>query len=691
MATKPTRRAFLRDAALVAGGAALAGALPAATASAQATGAPEAKIGAQLIGKLEGPELVLDATKWPKKLAEAPMLAEMVKGGKLPPVEKRVPEEPMVVKPLHSVGRYGGTWRRGFTGPGDGENGNRIVSTDKILFWDYTGTKVMPCVAKDWKQSDDGKSVTIHLRKGMKWSDGAVFTANDFVFWYEEVYLNKDLVPVPHPDFMANGKSGSIRKADDLTVVFEFQDPNFLFVDILAGSTAIGGGQATQAMGGRSMGAYMPAHYIKQFLPKFSSKDEVEKKAKAAGFDGWVSYIRNRWDWRLNPELPVLTPWKTATPINTPTWVLERNPYYMGVDSAGNQLPYIDRISMTLAENLEVLNLRAIAGQYDLQERHTALAKLPVFLENRAKVGYDVRLDPALNGSDATLQTNQAYDADPEIAKWLHTTDFRRALSMGIDRDQLNETFWVGVGTPGSVAPAESLPYSPGPEWRKKWSTLDVKQANALLDKVGLSKKDGEGYRLRTDGKGRLRLELQTSAGAFVPHTQIAEMIKEQWKKIGIQADVKEMERSLFFTRIASNEQQIALWANDGSEVLYLFPRHALPLDPVEALLGTPIARWYASNGSQGKGPKDPRMISALEMYRSANGKKTQERYKLAQEIWKILVDEQYSIGTVGLSPATMGVRIVSNKLGNIPARQTNAQHARTPCSSHPATFFYKA
>jgi len=691
MATKPTRREFLRDATVVAGAAALAGSLPAATASAQGAKAPEAKIGAHLIGKLEGPELVLDATKWPKKFAEAPMLADMVKAGKLPPVEKRLPDEPLVVKPLQSVGRYGGTWRRGFTGPGDGENGNRIVSTDKILFWDYTGTKVMPCVAKEWKQSDDGKSVTISLRKGMKWSDGTPFTANDFVFWYEEVYLNKDLIPTGHPDFMANGKSGTIRKIDDTTVAFEFQDPNFLFVDILAGSTAMGGGQATQAQVGRGMCAYMPAHYIKQFLPKFSSTEEVEKKAKAAGFDGWVSYIRSKWNWALNPELPVLTPWKTVTPINTPTWVLERNPYYMGVDSAGNQLPYIDRISMTLAENLEVLNLRAVAGQYDLQERHTALAKLPVFLENRAKVGYDVRLDPALNGSDATLQTNQAYEADPEIARWLHTSDFRRALSMGIDRDQLNETFWVGVGTPGSVAPAESLPYSPGPDWRKKWSTLDVKQANALLDKVGLAKKDGEGYRLRTDGKGRLRLELQTSAGAFVPHTQIAEMIKEQWKKIGVQADVKEMERSFFFTRVASNEHQIALWANDGSEVLFLFPRHALPLDPVQALLGTPIARWYASNGTQGKGPKDPRLISALELYRSANGKKTQDRYKIAQEIWKILVDEQYSIGTVGLSPATMGVRIVSNKLGNIPARQTNAQHARTPCSSHPATFFYKA
>ena len=694
MAKKPqgrTRREFLRDATVAAGSVALAGALPAVDAVAQGAKAPEPKLGAQLIGKLEGPELILDPAKWPKKFAEAPMLADLVKAGKLPPVEKRVPEEPMVVKPLQAIGRYGGTWRRGFTGPGDGENGNRIVSTDKILFWDYTGTKVMPCVAREWKQSDDGKSVTISLRKGMKWSDGTPFTANDFVFWYEEVYLNKDLLPTPHPDFMANGKSGAIRKVDDSTVAFEFHDPNYLFVDILAGSTAIGGGQATQAMGGRSMGAYMPAHYIKQFLPKYSSRDEADKKAKAAGFDGWVSYIRNRWDWRLNPELPVLTPWKTVNPINTPTWVLERNPYYMGVDTAGNQLPYIDRITMTLAENLEVLNLRAIGGQYDLQERHTALAKLPVFLENRAKVGYDVRLDPALNGSDATLQTNQSYEADPEVAKWLHTNDFRRALSMGIDRDQLNETFWLGVGTPGSVAPSESLPYSPGPEWRKKWSTLDVKQANALLDKIGLAKKDGEGYRLRTDGKGRLRLELQTSAGAFVPHTQIAEMIKEQWKKIGIQADAKEMERSLFFSRIAGNEHQIALWANDGSEVLYLFPRHALPLDPVESLIGTPIARWYSSNGAQGKAPKDPRMISALELFRSASGKKTQERYKIAQEIWKILVDEQYSIGTVGQSPATMGVRIVSNKLGNIPARQTNAQHARTPCSSHPATFFYKA
>jgi peptide/nickel transport system substrate-binding protein len=439
------------------------------------------------------------------------------------------------------------------------------------------------------------------------------------------------------------------------------------------------------------MGAYIPAHYVKQFHPKHVGMDEANKKAKDAGFDGWVAYIKNRWDWRLNPELPVLTPWKVVTPINNPTWVMERNPYFYEVDTAGNQLPYIDRIQMTVVENLEVLNLRAIAGQYDLQERHTAMTKLPVFLENRDKVGYDVRLDPALNGSDATLQINHAYEADPEVAKWLHTADFRRALSMGIDRDQLNETFWLGIGVPGSVAPNESTPFSPGPEWRKKWSTLDVKQANALLDKIGLTKKDGEGYRLRTDGKGRLRIELQTSAGAFIPHTQVAEMIREQWKKIGIQADVKELERLHFFTRARGNEHQIAIWANDGTENLYLFPRHGLPVDPVEAFMGHPIADWYASGGKVGKAPKDPQLMKVLEIFRTANGKKQPDRIKIAQEVFRTMIDGQYSIGTVGQSPATMGVRIASRKMGNMASRQINAQHCRTPGTSQPSTYYFKA
>ena len=171
-----------------------------------------------LVGKLENPTIITDPAQWPKKFGEAPALAELVKAGKLPSVDKRISQEPMVIKPLRSVGKYGGTWRRGFLGPGDGENGNRVRSSDKLLFWDVTGTNITPNAAKGWETSADGRRTTLFLRKGMKWSDGAPFTADDFMFWYEDMYQNKDLIKSPAPELFANGKPGRISKVDETTV-----------------------------------------------------------------------------------------------------------------------------------------------------------------------------------------------------------------------------------------------------------------------------------------------------------------------------------------------------------------------------------------------------------------------------------------------------------------------------------------
>jgi peptide/nickel transport system substrate-binding protein len=657
------------------------------------TAAPAApKIGASLIGKLEGPEIVRDAKAFPKTFKEAPALAEQVKAGKLPAVDKRLPEpsQLFVVKPLREVGKYGGNWRRAFTGPADHENGNRINSADKILTFDYTGTKIGPSLARDWKVSDDGKTTTIYLRKGAKWSDGKPFTANDFIFWYEDIYLNKNIVPTPFFEFQIDGKEGKMRKVDDYTVAFEFPEPYAFFVYQLAGSTAIGAGLATRGAFQNWGGAYAPAHYLKQFLPKYSSEDAVNKKAKELGFDNWVSLLRNRYSWALNPELPVMTPWKTVSPINSPTWSMERNPYFWAVDTAGNQLPYIDRITMTLAENTEVANLRAIAGEYDIQERHMHLSKLPVFLENAKRGNYTVRLDPGMNGADVALHIGNSYEGDPEMMALLRNRDFRRALALGIDRDQLNEAFWLGVGSSGNIAPSPDTIFSPGAEWNKKWGVLDLKQANELLDKIGLTKKDSEGYRQRLDGKGRLRVEMVTVGGQFVPYTQVAEMIKQQWRKIGVDVDIKELERNLAFTRDNNNENQIITWANDGSEMLFLFPRHAIPVDAAESHMGMAYARWYASKGASGKKPEDPELLRAFDLFRASFGAKEEDRIRNGKEIWKILVDNVYSIGTVGQSPAFMGVRIVKNNMGNIPDRQVNAQHVRTPYSSQPITFYFK-
>ena len=203
--------------------------------------------GSELIGKLEGPEVVTDTAKFPKSFKEAPQLADLVKAGKLPAVQERVSQDPLVIKPVHEIGKYGGTWRRGFSGPADFWNGYRCCGHDKILFWDYTGNKVAPNVAKGWEISDNGRTFTVFLRKGMKWSDGHPFTADDFMFWYEDIYQNNELVPVKPPMLAINGKPGTMEKVDDSTIRFKFAEPYFAFVDVLAGATDLGG----NALGGR--------------------------------------------------------------------------------------------------------------------------------------------------------------------------------------------------------------------------------------------------------------------------------------------------------------------------------------------------------------------------------------------------------------------------------------------------------
>ena len=270
-----------------------------------------------LVGELEGAKVQRDAPR-PAKLGEAPMLAERVKAGKLPPVEQRVPDEPLVIKPVHEIGTYGGTWRRGFTGPGDVENGNRINASDKPLFWDFTGTEIVPSVAAAGSRARTARRFTLFLRKGMKWSDGAPFTADDFVFWFEDLYSNKEIVPTPIADMQPQGKPGRVVKIDDTTVQFQFDVPYYLFEDMMAGDTLIGGGQSVRQSQKFTFGAYSPKHYLSQFLPKNSSVDEVNAKAKEAGYENWVQYLHFKKDWALNPELPTLGPWKTVQPINTP-------------------------------------------------------------------------------------------------------------------------------------------------------------------------------------------------------------------------------------------------------------------------------------------------------------------------------------------------------------------------------------
>ncbi len=630
---------------------------------------------------IEGPDIILDEAMWPTEFSEAPILAEMVAAGDLPPVEERLPSDPMVIKPLNEIGQYGGTWRRGFTGPADGENMMRINNSSRLLAWDYSGSYIVPSLLASWDIQDDGRKYILHLREGAKWSDGMPFTADDFLFWYEDVALNEDIFPSPPPEMVIAGEPGLMEKIDDYTISYTFKEPYPLFLDILAGHNMVAA--APEGSLGTGGGGYAAKHYMSQFLPKYSSEEEVTAMAEELGFESWLDmYLFHSYPAR-NPDLPVMSPWVTDRPVIDPIWSMKRNPYYWAVDTEGNQLPYIDEIVINLAEDREVLLLRALAGEIDFQGRHISISRLPVLIENMDTGDYRVDIGRGFCHS-AGFHFNHSYDGDAEIQQWIRNVEFRRALSIGIDRDQINEAYFLGLGVGGSVMCSPDLPSTAGEEFVTRWATHEPDQANEMLDAIGLTEKDDEGYRLRTDGSGeRLRIEIGMVAGGNEP---IAEMVKDHWKDIGIWADLKAQERSLFETEARANKHQIGIWGNGGASQLWLYPRHVLPVNTNEAYMGPEIARWFVSGGEDGMAPPYPEMERALELFRQGASVSAEERNKIGQEIWSLVVDQVWTIGTVGQSA---GVSVTKNNMGNVPRRGCPAQHCRTPASGHPPTWFF--
>ncbi len=496
----------------------------------------------------------------PASYSEAPELAKRVALGELPPVEERLPEEPLIVPTIERIGQYGGTWRRGFTGRADGNNFDRLIH-DHLIYYDLDGYTLVPHIASGWEISEDGTTFTFHLRRGMKWSDGAPFTADDFVFAYEDVTLNENINPViPFPT-KADGQVYNVEKIDETTVRFTFHKANYMFIENV-GALAIGG-QFTREW---TCPLYAPRHYLMQFLPKYAPESDLQDKLKAAGDKNWVHLFKRMAIPLENRDLPVVGPWKIVTPITSDVCSLERNPYYFAVDPDGNQLPYIDKIVSPFVENLEVFNARVIAGEVDMQARHVLLDKVPVLKREAARGNYRVLIWPNSGGSDAAIIINQTWEGDPEIEKWLRNRDFRIALSDAIDREEINESIFLGMGQPRAYVTTPDNPYYPGPEFEKKYAVRDLDKANEILDKLGLDRKDRDGYRLRSDNKERLIITLSVLRQAMLNFEGVAELLANHWKGVGIYTHLSVEERSYHSKRHSTNEHQLSMWTTGGTE-----------------------------------------------------------------------------------------------------------------------------
>lgn len=623
------------------------------------------------------------AEKPPAKVSkynEAPMLAELVAKGELPSVDERLPDEPLVEDVVEEIGQYGGTLRRGFLGPSDHNNYTRVVY-DALVRFSPDGGDVIPHIAKGWESNDDFTVWKVFLRKGMKWSDGEPFTADDIMFWYEHILLNKDLMP-NIPIWMQNedGSVAKVEKLDDYTAQWTFAQPNTAFLLDLANKD--GADKSITNL------AFAPAHYLKQFHPDFAGEAELQAKVKEAGFETWTELFAVEAMPHLSGKRPSTAAWvPDNSTVSDQVFVLKRNPYYFAVDPEGNQLPYIDEVTFTFFADKEALNLAAVGGEIDLQGRHINMMNYPVLVENQKKGGYRVLTWPTFGGSDAVLMFNQTYQNDPAIGELLRTKDFRIALSYAIDRDAIRESAFLGLGVPRQGVPAPNHPYYPGDEWANKYTEHDPGKANELLDGIGLTERDDEGFRLLPNGE-RLDIELQVIP-AFANWSDVAQIVVENWADVGIRGHVEIRERALGFKLRDTNDLMVEMWNEDTTG----FPFSGQPkMDPRSqpALTFGPLFRkWYRTNGAEGMEPP-PEIKKLVEIIDEAKVSGRDRQIELAKELFKIWADNVWEIGTVGLTPMIQGVVVVNKDLHNVPETAGNDWPLRTPGNTRPEQSFFK-
>lgn len=613
--------------------------------------------------------------------SENPAIAELNKriagNPDLAALAKRLPQEPLVVVPYSEVGQYGGVLNGISKATESGTSDLLSVRHVNLLRFSDDLSTVVPSVAKSWSWNDDYTQLTLNLRKGHKWSDGAPFTAEDIVFWYENLTLDTNVIEKPKDRFLSDGKPMKVEALDDTTVRFTLNAPKPSMTAMFASDYAQ---------------PFQPKHLIGKFHPALNP--DADKLAQSLGFENGyevVKFYYGQSDWKDVPT-PMLKDAEKAKKLvdagftaTAPTLEshivvedtlegrhLVANPYFFQVDTAGNQLPYINEINEVYIGDEDIQTAKMIAGEIDYKTQAVNLTSAPVLLENKKKGdyksenGYELSLRPTIGMTTVSFNLT---DKNAEKREVFNDLNFRRAMSVAINRGQINEVAYFGLGKPTQYTAfdADTAPFVTD-ELKSAWTEYDTKKAAQLLDKAGVVDKDGDGLRDLPSGK-KFELNIQYSTQGVA--TKVVEILAANWSDVGVKTTLKEVTSDEYRNSQSANDLSVLVWnmglpqSTVASNSAWLIPPYGTFF---ELRTGMEWGQYLSSEGKEGTKPPQ----SVYEMKELAEKFGTlqlgsEESQKVGLEIAKHTVDDLFIIGTVkAVSPI-----YYSNKLKNFDLQKT--------------------
>jgi len=604
----------------------------------------------------------------PSKYNESPMLAERVAAGELPPVDERVPEEPMIIYPEEEIGQYGGTIRVGsqYSGYYSADVMMAGGQVQRLLRIDRNLQDAAPNVLKGWDISDDLTTITCHMRKGLKWSDGVPVTVDDMVYWYEDMLLNPDITPVVGMWVRPGDEVMKLEIIDDYTFRLKFAVPSPLVPTVvMAHGFTIGDG-------------FRPAHYLKEYHIKYN--DKANELATAAGFDFWYQYHGQRENQDQNPDRPHCRAFVVTQELPD-TVYFERNPYFFMVDPEGNQLPYVDRMVMDRVADVAMLDAKVVAGQYDFAGYETSALNYSLYQESAEQGGYRIELWKTGKGGEVVYHVNGTWP-DEMMRNIFRDARFRRALSVAINRQEINDVIYYGLAIPRQFTVVPESQYFKQ-EYSDAWAQYDPDLANQLLDEIGLEWDEQHQLRLWPDGTPMIihfdYCEIET------PKTAVTELVREYWEAIGIRIVPKVMTRTLLTPKIYANEEPMSMWHGDETlDILFAIrPKFFAPIDGDESCWGVLWGRWHNTRGEEGEEPPD----EIKDLYNWIDEYAITRSAEVAHKLLQSQADNVWTIGTVGNAPVPF---IVNKKLRNVAKEGLTTWDNRWTYPYFPEHWFYK-